>query len=140
MPQVEAQLCNAGFFPVTASKQVESLKRAFENLQTLFIFVSILVAAISIFICLMLFTKTMRMRAKEIGVFMALGYSGKQMKQMLLYESLMLSILSTLTTVLLLASLTALSGIAYTQVLITPTQIVFGLCDAFILVLVTTTF
>lgn len=62
------------------------------------------------------------------------------MKQMLLYESLMLSILSTLTTVLLLASLTALSGIAYTQVLITPTQIVFGLCDAFILVWVTTTF
>lgn len=138
--EAEKLLLDEGFTPITASKQVESLKTAFEKLQTLFVVVSVFIAAISLFICITLLMKTAQMRAREMGLLMALGYQGNQIKKMLFYESLLTSALSVLTTVLLSLVLIAVPGVLYSPVVITPLQFGLSICGTWLLVWLTTTF
>lgn len=138
--EVEAQLVKEGFVPITASKQVESLKTAFEKLQTLFVVVSVFIVAISLFICIMLLMKTASMRVREMGLLMALGYQGKQIKKMLFCESLLTSALSVLTTAALSLAIIAVSGVLYSRVIITPIQFSLGICGTWLLVWLTTAF
>lgn len=109
--EVAAQLAAQGIRPVTAAKQVESLKETFVQLQTMFILVSVFIVGIALAISGMLLMKMARMRAGEIGLLMALGYHRGQIQKMLLGESLLLSALSALTTAVVYLLLTALSGI-----------------------------
>ena len=130
--EVEAQLLKQGITPVTSSKQVDSLKETFAQLQTLFIVVSVFIVTISLTLCGMLLKKTAQMRAREIGLFMALGYHRTQIQKMLLGESLLLSALSALTTALIALMLTALSGIL--PIHITIPQFALSICGTVLLV------
>lgn len=130
--EVEAQLLKQGITPVTSSRQVDSLKETFAQLQTLFIVVSVFIVTISLTLCGMLLKKTAQMRAREIGLFMALGYHQSQIQKMLLEESLLLSALSALTTALIALMLTALSGIL--PIHITIPQFALSICGTVLLV------
>lgn len=130
--EVEAQLLKQGITPVTSSRQVDSLKETFAQLQTLFIVVSVFIVTISLTLCGMLLKKTAQMRAREIGLFMALGYHRSQIQKMLLGESLLLSALSALTTALIALMLTALSGIL--PIHITIPQFALSICGTVLLV------
>lgn len=130
--EVEAQLLKQGITPVTSSRQVDSLKETFAQLQTLFIVVSVFIATISLTLCGMILKKTAQMRAREIGLFMALGYHRSQIQKMLLGESLLLSALSALTTALIALMLTALSGIL--PIHITIPQFALSICGTVLLV------
>ena len=121
-----------GITPVTSSRQVDSLKETFAQLQTLFIVVSVFIATISLTLCGMILKKTAQMRAREIGLFMALGYHRSQIQKMLLGESLLLSALSALTTALIALMLTALSGIL--PIHITIPQFALSICGTVLLV------
>lgn len=134
--KVEAQLEEQGITPITAAKQVEGLKETFVQLQTLFVIVSAFIVAIALAICGMLLMKMARMRSREIGLFMALGYQRRQIQQMLLWESMMLSVLSTLTTVLISLLLAVLSDVL--PIHIAPLQFVLSICGTVLLVWITT--
>lgn len=134
--EMEAQLADKGLTPVTAAKQVESLKETFTQLQTLFVIVSDFIVVIALSICIMLLMKTAQMRAGEMGVLMALGYRRQQIQQMLLYESLFLSALSVVATVLVSLLLTALPEIL--PVRIAPLQFILSICGTVLLVWLTT--
>lgn len=129
---IEAQLTAKGLAPVTAARQVESLKETFARLQTLFVIVSVFIAVIALSICILLLMKTARMRAGEMGVLMALGYQRKQIQQMLLYEGLMLSAFSALTTAGIVLLLTVLSGVL--PIYISPSQFIISICGTVFLV------
>ncbi len=130
--EVETQLKEQGITPVTASKQVESLKETFLQLQTLFVVVSVFIVTVAFAICGMLLVKLTGMRAGEMGLLMALGYQRRQIQRMLLWESLMLSALSVLTTALVLLLFVVLSGIL--PVHIAPLQLVGSICGTVLLV------
>ena len=130
--EVEAQLAEQGITPITASKQVKSLKETFAQLQTLFVIVSAFIVVIALIICGILLMKMAQMRSCEMGLFMALGYHRTQIQQMLLWESLLLSALSVLTTGLISLLLTVLSGIL--PILITSLQFVLSICGTIFLV------
>lgn len=134
--ETEAQLKEKGITATTASKQVESLKETFTQLQTLFIIVSIFIIAIALAICWMLLTKLVQMRSAEMGLYMALGYQRTQIQKMLLWESLLLFALSALTTALISFLLTALSGIL--PIYITILQYVLSICGTVFLIWSTT--
>lgn len=129
---IEAQLTAKGLAPVTAARQVESLKETFTRLQTLFVIVSVFIAVIALSICILLLMKTARMRAGEMGVLMALGYQRKQIQQMLLYEGLMLSAFSALTTAGIVLLLTVLSGVL--PIYISLSQFILSICGTVFLV------
>lgn len=130
--EVVAQLTEQGIVPITAAKQVESLKETFLQLQTMFILVSVFIVVIALTISGMLLMKLARMRSGEIGLLMALGYHRGQIQKMLLWESLLLSSLSALTTTLFAFLLTTLSGIL--PVHIAPLQFAGSICGTVLLV------
>ena len=130
--EVVAQLTEQGIVPITAAKQVESLKETFLQLQTMFILVSVFIVVIALTISGMLLMKLARMRSGEIGLLMALGYHRGQIQKMLLWESLLLSSLSALTTTLFALLLTTLSGIL--PVHIAPLQFAVSICGTVLLV------
>lgn len=130
--EVVAQLTEQGIVPITAAKQVESLKETFLQLQTMFILVSVFIVVIALTISGMLLMKLARMRSGEIGLLMALGYHRGQIQKMLLWESLLLSSLSALTTTLFALLLTTLSGIL--PVHIAPLQFAGSICGTVLLV------
>lgn len=130
--EVVTQLTEQGIVPITAAKQVESLKETFLQLQTMFILVSVFIVVIALTISGMLLMKLARMRSGEIGLLMALGYHRGQIQKMLLWESLLLSSLSALTTTLFALLLTTLSGIL--PVHIAPLQFAGSICGTVLLV------
>lgn len=134
--EVEAQLVEKGLAPVTAAKQVESLKETFGKLQRLFVMVSAFIAVIALCICMMLLMKTARMRAGEIGLLVALGYQRKQIRKMLLWESLFLSGVSALITAVVLLLLTALSGVL--PIRTSPVSFAASICGTVLFVWLTT--
>ena len=111
---------------------MESLKETFVQLQTMFILVSVFIVVIALTISGMLLMKLARMRSGEIGLLMALGYHRGQIQKMLLWESLLLSSLSALTTTLFALLLTTLSGIL--PVHIAPLQFAGSICGTVLLV------
>ena len=130
--EVAAQLTGQGTVPITAAKQVENLKEVFMQLQTMFILVSAFIVVIALTISGMLLMKLARMRSGEIGLLMALGYHRGQIQKMLLWESLLMSSLSALTTTLFALLLTTLSGIL--PVHIAPLQFAGSICGTVLLV------
>ncbi len=130
--EVAAQLTGQGIVPITAAKQVESLKETFMQLQTMFILVSAFIVVTALTISGMLLMKLARMRSGEIELLMALGYHRGQIQKMLLWESLLLSSLSALTTTLFALLLTTLSGIL--PVHIAPLQFAGSICGTVLLV------
>lgn len=136
VPDTAEQLEAAGVCPITASEQVRSLSETFAQLQTLFLVVTLLIVSIALSICGMLLTKLARMRAGEMGLYMALGYRRKQIQQMLLWESLLLSALCVLTTAGMVLVLNGLSGLL--PIRISPAQMILCVCAAVVLVCCTT--
>ena len=109
--EVVAQLTEQGNRSYYSCKTGGKFERDFLQLQTMFILVSVFIVVIALTISGMLLMKLARMRSGEIGLLMALGYHRGQIQKMLLWESLLLSSLSALTTTLFALLLTTLSGI-----------------------------
>lgn len=136
--KIEKQLNDIDITPITASKQVKSLKTAFEKLKALFYVVSIFIMVIALFICIMLLMKTANIRAKEIGILMALGYKNEQIKKMLLIESVFMSLLSVIAFFAVIGIIIALSRTFSIALLIRPFQILSSVLATFIIVSIVT--
>lgn len=121
-----------GYAPVTASGQVQSLQETFARLQGGFVLVSVFIAAVSLAICGLLLVKMTRLRSREMGLFLALGYRRRQMRQMLLWESLLLSGLCAVTAAGAMLVLSALSPVL--PIRIAPGQWAASICAAAVLV------
>lgn len=121
-----------GYAPVTASGQVQSLQETFARLQGGFVLVSVFIAAVSLAICGLLLVKMTRLRGREMGLFLALGYRRRQMRQMLLWESLLLSGLCAMTAAGAMLVLSALSPVL--PIRIAPGQWAAGICASAVLV------
>ncbi|MEG0575885.1 MAG: ATP-binding cassette domain-containing protein [Anaerovoracaceae bacterium] len=137
---IEKKISKKGFTVITASKQTESLEDAFTKLQTIFIIISVFILAISLFICIMLLIRIARMRTREVGLLMALGYKSKQIKKLLFWESMLTSTLSASTTTLILLIIMAISGNLPIKIIITPIQFVLSVISTLLLVWFTTGF
>lgn len=130
----------SGITPITASKQVSSLKTTFEKLKILFIGVSVLIGASSMFICSILLIKLASMRIHEIGLLIALGYRANQIKMMLFYENLIMAILSVISTVFILTLFVFVSNKLYLKIIITSIQFIFSFLGTGVLVWIITFF
>ena len=96
---------------------------------------SLFIVAIALSICAMLLMKMARMRAGEMGLMMALGYHRRQIQQMLLWESLLLSALAAGSTSLVSLLLAALSGLLPVQM--DPGQFAWSIVGTVLLVWLT---
>lgn len=79
-----------------ASAEVGTFLKTFENINRLFLTVSILILAVGIFISIILLVKQQNTRYREVGLLSALGYTRGSIRKILLYENLGLAGLSAL--------------------------------------------
>lgn len=107
--ETEAQLVENGVSSFTASAQVDSFLKTFEELQMLFMVITIFVVLIAFIICIMILDKTVKMRTKEIGILMALGYKSTTIQQVLLFEGMLVSYVAVIATLIFVGISTQLS-------------------------------
>ncbi|HDR7367103.1 ABC transporter ATP-binding protein/permease [Bacillus toyonensis] len=73
------------------SSEVAALQSTFNNLNRLFLIVSILIFAIGLFISIILLVKLQNSRYRELGLLSALGFSKGAIRRILLNENVLLS-------------------------------------------------
>lgn len=86
----------------TAAEEVAALQDTFRRLNQLFLIISILILAIGLFLAAVLLFKLQTTRYREVGLLAALGYSGKQIKNMFHLENFLLAALATILDMVLL--------------------------------------
>ncbi len=71
--------------------------------------ITIFVVLIAFIICIMILDKTVKMRTKEIGILMALGYKSTTIQQVLLFEGMLVSYVAVIATLIFVGISTQLS-------------------------------
>lgn len=93
---VEQMLTDQQVETKTAANEVDALQTTFDNLNRLFFAISILILLIGLFISTILLVKLQNRRYQEVGLLAALGFQKKQIRSMILYENILLSMSAAL--------------------------------------------
>lgn len=99
---VDQELIEHGIKSETATKEVAALQNTFNNLNKLFMIVSILVLIIGLFISATLLIKLQNSRYNEIGLLSALGFNKKSIRNIIINENILLSIVATVLNIILI--------------------------------------
>ena len=135
---IEQQLNNEDILPITASKQVVSFLDSFKQLQTLFFIISLFIAIIALFACILILIRIARMRAKEIGIMMALGYESSMIRKMQLYESLFASGVAVFITLGIMVMSIGMTKFTSLELIFSQKDILFALTSTFVTVSILT--
>lgn len=88
---VSTMLKENGFVSQNASAEVAAFQTTFQNLNHLFLTLSIIILSVCVFISAILLVKLQNSRYREIGLLSALGYTKSQIRNMVLSENILLS-------------------------------------------------
>lgn len=119
----------------TASDEVYALQNTFQSLNKLFLVISFLILAISLFICTILLSKLQNTRYHEIGLLSALGFSRQQINSMIRCENLLLSSLATVVNLILLFGSIMLGKLFDFALIFTGIQVVLSVAATFAIVM-----
>ncbi|ABX40579.1 ABC transporter ATP-binding protein/permease [Lachnoclostridium phytofermentans] len=124
-----------GITAKTASDEVYALQNTFHSLNKLFLVISFLILAISLFICTILLNKLQNTRYHEIGLLSALGFSRQQISSMIRCENLLLSSLATVVNLILLFASILLGKLLDFALIFTGAQVVLSIVATFAIVM-----
>ena len=88
---VSTMLKENGFVSQNASAEVAAFQTTFQNLNHIFLTLSIIILSVCVFISAILLVKLQNSRYREIGLLSALGYTKSQIRNMVLSENILLS-------------------------------------------------
>lgn len=117
-----------------ASEEVENLINTFRVINKLFLVVSILIFLIGLFVSIILLSKLQNSRVREMGLLAALGFNKKQIKQIILTENMILSIIASATTVAFIGACYVLGNVLSLSINLSAIQIVFSVAITFLIV------
>lgn len=123
-----------------ASKEVATFLNTFENLNRLFLTVSVLILLIGIFISTILLVKQQNIRYREVGLLSALGYTKNSIQKILLCENVGLSALSVISSAVLTALALIIGKAIGFSLVFSPWQIIITLCMTAVSILVISLF
>ncbi len=110
---VTQAISDHGINPQTAVKEVEAMQKTFQNIQTIFLMVSVLILAIAVFISAVLLVKMQHTRYHELGLLSALGFHKSAIRNMVISENLLLSGLAAVFSAILIGGAIAISGLLH---------------------------
>ena len=119
---------------INASKEVNNLISTFNNINRLFLIVSILIFMGGLFISIVLLSKLQNSRAKEIGLLSALGFSKNHIKGIVLTENMILSLISSIITLGLVVFIILISGVFDFPIKINSVQLISSVILTFLIV------
>lgn len=132
---VDKMLSDKGIEPKSAVKEVAALQSTFDNLTRLFLIVSILILSIGLFISSSLLVKLQNSRYKEIGLLSALGFYKKQIKSIIVYENIFLSLMASSFNALAICVTYLLSNVIGLNLILTLPQLIVSILATGLLVI-----
>lgn len=131
---VNDMLLEKGIDSTNASEEVNNLINTFNNINKLFLIVSILIFLVSLFLSVVLLSKLQNSRFREIGLLSALGFNKNQIKSILLTENMMLAIISATITLVLVVGYIIASRIFSVQIELNSLQVALSVISTFLVV------
>ena len=119
----------------TAAEEVAALQNTFQRLNQLFQIISTLILVIGLFLAAVLLFKLQSTRYHEVGLLSALGYSRKQIVNMLHLENFLLAALAAVLDIALLVISFLLANIFHFPLAVSAVSTVISLAAAFAIVL-----
>lgn len=119
----------------TAAEEVAALQNTFQRLNQLFQIISTLILIIGLFLAAVLLFKLQSTRYHEVGLLSALGYSRKQIANMLHLENFLLAALAAVLDIALLVISFLLANIFHFPLAVSAISTVISLAAAFAIVL-----
>ncbi|WP_151075615.1 ABC transporter ATP-binding protein [Flintibacter sp. KGMB00164] len=119
----------------TAAEEVAALQNTFQRLNQLFQIISTLILVIGLFLAAVLLFKLQSTRYHEVGLLSALGYSRKQIVNMLHLENFLLAALAAVLDIALLVISFLLANIFHFPLAVSAILTVISLAAAFAIVL-----
>ncbi|MGL4762273.1 MAG: ATP-binding cassette domain-containing protein [Sarcina sp.] len=129
-----------GIKSINANKEVQNLLNTFSKINKLFLVISIIVFTLALLLSIVLLNKLQNSRVREFGLLSALGFNKKQIKSMIIKESLILSYLAITITIALLLISIGLGKVFGLGVTISYIQILFVIIAIFFIIIVSTSF
>lgn len=123
-----------GVVPQTAAKQVETMQNTFQNLQNLFLIVSLLVLVIAVFISAVLLVKMQNARYHELGLLSALGFHKSTICNMILSENMLLSALAIVCNAVFAGAAIAVCGLSDIDIAIGALEMILSMIGTGIIV------
>lgn len=128
------QLQQQGFDGKSAAKEVEALQTTFQDINRLFLSVSILLLGIGLLISSILLMKLQRSRYKELGLLSALGFDQRSIQSMILYENLLLSAIASILNAVWITIAYFLQQRFDLPIAMTPLQIAASIVLTFVII------
>lgn len=135
---VNKMLEDNGIKGINANKEVQNLLNIFSKINKLFLIISIIVFVVALLLSLVLLNKLQNSRIREFGLLSALGFNKKEIKSMILKESLILSYLAISITIVLFLINIALGKIFELEIIISSIQILFIVISIFTIIIIST--
>ena len=123
-----------GLTPQTAAQEVEAMQNTFQNIQTIFLMVSVLILMIAVFISAVLLVKMQNTRYHELGLLSALGFHKSVIRNMVLSENILLSGLAIVFSAILTGIAAAVSALLQVDFQISPAEYLLSVLGAGVIV------
>lgn len=111
----------------TVAKEVASLQNTFQNLSRLFMIVSTLILAVGLFIGIILIAKLQKSRYRELGLLSALGFSKRYIRQMIVYENILLSLMAAVLNAISIGFACLISYVFKLELITTMSQTIVSI-------------
>lgn len=131
---VNDMLIEKGIDSTNASEEVNNLINTFDNINKLFLIVSILIFLVGLLLSIVLLSKLQNSRFREIGLLSALGFNKKQIKGIILIENMILSIVSSTITLVLVVVCDFASNTFNIVLELNSVQLAFSVISTFLIV------
>lgn len=123
---VSQMLSEQGGVCTTAAEEVSALQNTFQNIQTLFAVVSVVVFGMSIFISTILLMKLQNTRYKELGLMSALGFSHSTIYRMIVSENVLLSCMAAGFNILFVSASVWICRMLRISFSVSPIQVIIS--------------
>lgn len=123
---VSQMLSKQGVVCTTAAEEVSSLQNTFQNIQTLFAVVSVVVFGMSIFISTILLIKLQNTRYKELGLMSALGFAHLTIHRMIVSENVLLSCMAAGFNILFVSASVWICRMLRISFSVSPIQVIIS--------------
>ncbi|PWM46332.1 MAG: macrolide ABC transporter ATP-binding protein/permease, partial [Clostridiales bacterium] len=111
----------------SAAKEVSSLQNTFENLNKLFLIVSLLILTIGLFISVILLVKFQNSRYREIGLLSALGFCKNTIRTIIISENVLLSVAAAFFNAMFIGVTYLITSVFQMGLIITAPQIILSI-------------
>lgn len=132
--EINDMLQKKGIDSINSSDEVSNLISTFDNLNKLFLIVSILIFIVGLYLSIILLSKLQNSRFKEIGLLSALGFTKNQIKRIIITENIMLSKTATIITLFLGGFFILISKIFNISTELKLVQLVFATIGTFLII------